>query len=68
MEAAVGMACMSIARDKVNKRREAGLSGPSRKNPYECPRPARKAAICLLAGESDSPGEVVALHCARIIG
>jgi len=33
---------MSIARDKVKKRREAGLCGACGKNPCECLMPARK--------------------------
>jgi hypothetical protein len=36
------MAGMSIARDKVKKRREAGLCGSCGKNPCECLMPARK--------------------------
>jgi hypothetical protein len=36
------IALMSIAKNKVRKRREADLCGACGKNPCECKRPARK--------------------------
>jgi hypothetical protein len=36
------MGAMSIAKDKVRKRREAGQCGACGKNPCECKRPARE--------------------------
>jgi hypothetical protein len=46
IQAAVSMACMSIARDKVNKRREAGLCGRAERI---------LANACVLPESSDMP-------------
>ena len=46
MEAAVSMACMSIARDKVNKRRKQGFVGRAERI---------LANACVLPESSDMP-------------